>query len=219
MRSGSGSGPGFIVAKIASDFRKPGGLTVVPPGEVREFLAPLPVRKIPGVGMKSSALLLELGIRTIADLARVDVQELTSSFGKWGAILHDLARGNDADGYRERGSPQSRSIGRETTFEQDSDDPDVLAGTLAGLSSAVSGALRDEGLTFRTVTVKMRFSGFETRTRSRTLDRPAGDKETVRRLAGEIAGLFPHGRKVRLVGVRLSGLSGGASAQKELSEF
>lgn len=214
-----GIGPGFIVAKIASDFRKPGGLTVVPPGEVRGFLAPLPVRKIPGIGMKSSTLLLELGIRTIADLARVDVQELTSCLGKWGAVLHDLALGNDAEGYRERRGLQSRSIGRETTFEQDTDDPTVLAGALAGLSSAVSEALREEGLAFRTVTVKMRFSGFETRTRSRTLDRPSGDAETIRRLAGEIAGLFPHGRKVRLVGVRLSGISGGASAQKELSEF
>ena len=120
-----GIGPSKIVAKIASDFQKPDGLTCVSPGEVYDFLSLLPVEKIPGVGKKTRMILHSIGILSIGDLARVDVQELIGLFGKWGAVLHDLSAGiDDREVRQEEGY---KSISRETTFDEDTDDLPELA--------------------------------------------------------------------------------------------
>jgi len=209
-----GIGPSKVVAKIASDFKKPDGLTVVPPDLVREFLAPMPVRKIPGIGKKSESELLKLGISTIGNLATIDVQVLLARFGKSGIALHDLARGIDRSEVLERGGP--RSVSRETTFETDTNDPDILSGTMEELVRDVHRNLRDEGLRFRTVTVKVRYTGFVTKTKAKSASHHTDDIATVRRLAHSLLRDLLTEQNVRLIGLRLSGFEVPDSGQTTL---
>ena len=172
-----GIGPSKVVAKIASDFHKPDGLTVVPPDQVQEFLAPLAVRKLPGIGPKSEKELIPLGIRTIGDLAALDIQVLLAWFGKGGLYLHELALGNDESEVAERGGP--RSVSRETTFEEDPDDPEILEVTMGDLIRDVHRNLIEEGHRFRTVTVKVRYTGFITKTKAKSVAHYTDDARTV----------------------------------------
>jgi len=163
-----GIGPSKIVAKIASDFKKPDGLTIVPPEKVKDFLAPLAVRKLPGIGPKSEKELIPIGVKTIGDLASLDVQVLLAWFGKGGLYLHELAQGIDDSEVQERGIP--RSVSRETTFEEDTDNPERLVATMEDLVHDVHQSLVDEGLLFRTVTVKVRYTGFITKTKAKSVE-------------------------------------------------
>jgi DNA polymerase IV (DinB-like DNA polymerase) len=197
-----GIAPGKTVAKIASDFHKPNGLTVVEPGDIRAFLAPLPVNKIPGVGKKAELHLLELGIRTVGDLAATDIQVLLGRFGRGAVSLHALALGNDTAELEEYDG--IKSLSRETTFDSDTDDPARLMSSLNALAVAVHQALEDEHCRCRTVTVKIRYQGFVTRTKSRTLLHMTGNAEPIRACSQELLREMYDGRKVRLVGIRLS---------------
>jgi DNA polymerase IV (archaeal DinB-like DNA polymerase) len=197
-----GIGPGKTIAKIASDYRKPGGLTVVEPKNVREFLGPLPVRKIPGVGKKSEAELLELGIRTVGDLAASDIQNLLSRFGRVAVPLHELALGNDTSELGECNGV--RSVSRETTFDADTNDIVGIMARLDGLVTAVYRSLADECLRCKTVTVKIRYQGFVTRTKSRTLSHYTGEAETIRNCSLALIREMYDGKMVRLIGIRLS---------------
>lgn len=197
-----GIGPGKTIAKIASDYKKPGGLTVVEPPAARTFLAPLPVKKIPGVGKKVESLLLELGIRTIRDLAAADIQVLLCRFGRGAVHLHELALGNDTGELEEYGGV--KSVSRETTFETDTDDLAILRTSLESLAAAVHQNLTEEQLRYRTVTVKLRYQGFETRTKSRTIPHYTGEPEPVRASSLALLQEMYDGRKVRLIGIRLS---------------
>ncbi|WP_214040995.1 DNA polymerase IV [Methanoculleus sp.] len=212
-----GVAPGKAVAKIASAYKKPDGLTVVPPDEVAGFLAPLPVEKVPGVGKKTRDDLRQMAIQTIGDLACHDVQDLIARLGRHGVLMHRLARGID-DG-EVQGRQRCKSVSRETTFEADTADPSVLSGTLAELADEVAETLRAEGLRCRTVTVKVRYRGFETHTRSRTLERFTADPEAIRRAASALLLPFLNGTDVRLLGVRLSTLEGGYTRQASIDEF
>lgn len=212
-----GVAPGKAVAKIASDYEKPDGLTVVPPDGVAGFLAPLPVGKIPGIGKKTGEDLRKMGILTVGDLARRDVQDLIARFGRHGVLMHRLARGSD-DG-EVQGREGCKSVSRETTFEADTADPDVLAGTLAELADVVAGTLAADGLRCRTVTVKVRYRDFQTHTRSRTLPRFTADPEVIRGAASALLLPFLNGTDVRLLGVRLSALEGGRTRQASIDEF
>ena len=212
-----GVAPGKAVAKIASDYKKPDGLTVVSPDEVAGFLAPLPVEKIPGVGKKTGEDLRQMGIRTIGDLASCDIQDLIARFGRAGIQVHRLARGIDDAGVQ--GREGCKSVSRETTFDEDTADPGTLSGVVAELADAVAGALAADGLRCRTVTVKVRYSGFETHTRSRTLPRFTADPGAIRRAASGLLLPFLNGRSVRLIGVRLSTLEGGRTRQASIDEF
>ncbi|KAF5045604.1 DNA polymerase IV 1 [anaerobic digester metagenome] len=205
------------MAKIASDFQKPDGLTIVRPDEVAGFLAPLPVGRIPGIGKKTGEDLRQAGILTVGDLARRDVQEVIARMGRSGVRVHRLARGID-DG-EVQGREGCKSISRETTFEADTADPPVLAGTLAELADDVAETLRADNLRCRTVTVKVRYRGFQTHTRSRTLPRFTSDPETIRRAASGLLLPFLNGEPVRLIGVRLSMLEGGCTRQASIDEF
>jgi len=209
-----GIGPSKIVAKIASDFEKPDGLTIVLPENIDGFLAPLPVRKIPGIGKKSETELLGLGIRTIGDLARTDIQLLLARFGKGGIGLHGLAHGIDGSEVVERGSP--RSVSRETTFEEDTEDPRVLMATMEGLVHDVHRNLIDEGLRFRTVTVKVRYTGFVTKTRAQSVSHHTDDIRIISSTAFSLLGDLAGERKIRLLGLRLSGFESRDSRQKTL---
>jgi DNA polymerase IV (archaeal DinB-like DNA polymerase) len=212
-----GIGPGKAVAKIASGLRKPDGLTVVAPDQVRDFLVPLPVMEIPGIGKKTGAILNQMGIISIGDLAGYDIQRLLSRFGRWGIIMHELALGNDD---REvEGRDGSKSISRETTFDRDIDDMTILTQTMDDLAVELAGALVHEGVRFRTVTVRVRYTGFITHTRSRTLGRYTNDQDHIRRWGQELLSSLLDGRKIRLVGLRLSGFDTDRTRQSCLVEF
>lgn len=197
-----GIAPGKTVAKIASDYKKPGGLTVVEPQAVRTFLAPLPVRKIPGIGKKSEAQLLELGIRTVGDLAASDIQLLIGRFGNSAVALQMLASGTDTSQLEDHKGV--RSISRETTFESDTDDSDLLNASLDTLTASVHRNLSEGTLRCRTVTVKIRYHGFVTRTKSRTIPHFTGSADQIRSCTRDLFREMYDGRKVRLIGIRLS---------------
>jgi len=212
-----GVGPTKVVAKIASDYRKPDGLTVVEPGSVSVFLSPLPVEKIPGVGRKSRETLHRLGIRTVGDLGRFDVQELIALFGKWGAVIHDLALGTD--GREVKQEEGYKSISREITFENDTDDELVLVQTLDEMAGELHAVLESEHLRFRTITVKLRDEHFQTRTRSKTNDRYSDDPRLIKETSHGLLPGFSKGSKIRLIGLRLSGFEPKGTRQTTIAEF
>jgi DNA polymerase IV (DinB-like DNA polymerase) len=197
-----GLAPTKVVAKIASDVHKPGGLTVVEPENLFSFLAPMPVRKIPGIGKKSEAVLFEMGIRTIRDLAAYDIQVLIARFGRSAVTLQDIAAGIDRSEVEEREGV--KSVSRETTFTDDTDDVQLIAATMDTLAEEVTRNLSDEFLHCRTVTVKVRYQGFVTKTKARTLPHYTGDTATVRTCAHTLLRDIFDGRKIRLLGIRLS---------------
>jgi DNA polymerase IV (DinB-like DNA polymerase) len=212
-----GIGPSRIVAKIASDFMKPDGLTVVMPDQVEGFLAPLPVGKIPGIGRKTGGELEQMGVRTIGDLMWYDIQLLQSRFGKWGLSMHELALGRDVRDMNE--DEGSRSMSRETTFEQDTDDPGTLLHALDAMAADLHTAIRQENLFFRTLTLKIRYTGFITRTWSRTIPHETNALQTMRDLARGLLSSAPHQGTVRLVGIRLSNLKELGAGQHSIDEY
>jgi len=198
-----GVGPNKLVAKVASDFQKPDGLTVVREERVEAFLSPLPVRKLLWVGRKTEAKLKAMGVNTIGDLARFDPTVLSEMFGVMGVQMHLMARGIDRSEVEARTGV--KSISHETTFEEDTDDAQVVLTALDELSEAVSKEAADQQLFFKTVTIKLRYENFETHTRSKTLqfmtNRPQDLKKTAREL---LQAYLRRDRKVRLIGVRVS---------------
>lgn len=203
-----GVGPNKLVAKIASDFKKPDGLTVIMESEVERFLAPLPVRKLLWVGKKTEHKLNEMGIKTIGDLAAFDASVLTEKFGVMGAQYHLSARGVDESKVAERGVV--KSVGRETTFEEDTADYEPVFEALDKLSVEIHGELVERKLLFKTVTVKIRYENFETHTHGKTLSFFTNDLQSIQKAVRELAQPYlGRGRKVRLVGVRASSLISG----------
>jgi len=202
-----GIGPNKLVAKIASDFQKPDGLTVVRPEAVQAFLDPLPVRRIPGIGPKSAAHLHERGIRTIAELRAVERAQLTAWFGKSGLSMAERARGISESAVSNEG--ERKSVGEQETFERDTLEPAVVLARAQALAVGVSARLRADGFRgCRTVTVTVRFENFVTLSRSRTAEAPIVTEDALKTLAHELLLPFlderenPKGRKIRLIGVR-----------------
>ena len=193
-----------LVAKIASDLRKPDGLVVVEPGTEAEFLAPLEIGRLWGVGAKSAEVLRDYGVRTIGDLAGLPEDLLVRRFGKHGAALGERARGLDADPVG--GRDPAKSVGHEHTFDVDTSDPEVIERTLLGMSEGVAGRLRDSGVKATTITVKIRDTTFRTITRQRTLADPTDLTEPIFRTALELAKPEVRGVRIRLLGVTASGL-------------
>jgi DNA polymerase IV (DinB-like DNA polymerase) len=203
----AGIGPNKLVAKIASDFRKPDGLTVVLPGAVQAFLDPLGIRKLPGIGPKSAAFLYPRGIRTIAHLRAVDRAALVEWFGKWGAEMAERACGISDDPVSNEW--ERKSVGEQETFEVDTLEPAFVLERARALAADVFERLRGDGFTgFRTVTVTVRFSNFVTLTRARTATTPLVTGGALVDLAHELLLPFfddrenPRRRKIRLIGVR-----------------
>jgi len=203
-----GVGTSKVVCKIGSDRRKPGGLTVVPPGKEAEFLAPLPVRLLPGVGPRAEARLRSSGVETIGALAALGDPELRTLIpGSLGPLLRNRARGIDPRDLDLELEPVS--VSAEDTFARDLTDRERLHDEVRRLSVLVAERLRNSGLSGRTVTAKLRYGDFSIRTRSTTL--PAAVDEAG--VIGDIAcGLLDRGLRdrpgaLRLVGVGVSGLS------------
>jgi DNA polymerase-4 len=193
-----------LVAKIASDLRKPDGLVVVAPGDEAVFLAPLPVSRLWGVGPQTAAALREQGVATIGDLAALPVDVLVRRLGRHGATLHERAMGIDPDPVSDPDA--AKSIGHEHTFDVDTADPEVIERTLLAMADGVAGRLRASGLRASTVSVKLRDSSFRTITRQRTLPSPTDLTEPIWRAALELARPELRGIHVRLIGVTASGL-------------
>jgi DNA polymerase IV len=193
-----------LVAKIASDLRKPDALVVVQPGDEATFLAPLPIGRLWGVGERTAASLAELGVRTIGDLAALPPDVAIRRFGKHGASLADRARGIDADPVHD-GDP-AKSVGHEHTFDVDTSDRETIERTLLGMADGVAGRLRSAGVRAGTVTVKIRDTSFRTITRQRTLTEPTDLTEPIYRIALELARPELRGIRVRLIGVTASNL-------------
>ena len=197
-----------VVAKIASDRRKPGGITVVPPGTEARFLAPLPVRVLPGVGPRAEERLVAAGVTTIGGLASLSDLDLRALLpGKWGAELRDRARGIDPRDLEESG--ERLSISTEETFARDVSDRTALHAELRRMAVEVASHLRRGGLSARTVSAKLRYADFSIRSRSTTLSAATDDPERIGELACALLdrGLRDRPGALRLVGVGVSGLS------------
>jgi len=197
-----------LVAKVASDQAKPRGLLWVAPGREERFLAPLPVRKIPGIGEVTESALRVLGIETVEQIAALPQEKLENIFGQWGTALYRKARGGDS--FEFVIDAELKSISHNHTFGEDTDDSNAMSAMLSHLSQKACKRLREAGLAARTLTLTIRYAGFETHTRSKTLAEPL-------RLDSDIFAVFQGlfrlnrdaKRKVRLLGVSLSGLAHG----------
>jgi DNA polymerase IV (DinB-like DNA polymerase) len=198
-----GVGPNKLVAKIASDYHKPDGLTIVEENEAEAFLAPLSARRLLWVGRKTESKLKKMGINTIGDLASFDPSVLAEVFGVMGTQMHLMARGIDRSEVEAR--TEVKSISHETTFEEDTDDSETVLKALDALATEVSKEVKAKKLFFKTVTVKLRYENFETHTHSKTLafitNRPQDLQNTARKL---LRTYLKQGRKIRLIGVRVS---------------
>jgi DNA polymerase-4 len=192
------------VAKIASDYDKPDGLTIVYPGEERVFLEPLPVRDMSGIGPRTADRLNSLGIRTLGDLAALDSLTATTVLGNHGPELVARAAGIDDRPVSER--DPVKSVSNERTFATDIRTADEIDDVVRALCAKVAGRLRRKGLAGRTITVKVRFSDFTTRTVRRTLATVTDDDHVIEPVAGDLLReAWSPGIGVRLVGVGVSG--------------
>jgi DNA polymerase IV (archaeal DinB-like DNA polymerase) len=198
-----GVGPNKLIAKIASDIQKPDGLTIVNGEEVEKFLEPLPIRKLLWVGKKTEEKLQARGINTIGDLGRYDPAVLNELFGVMGTQLYLMAHGIDRIEVEPR--TEVKSISHEATFEEDTADEDAVNQALETLSEEVAKQTVSQTLFFKTVTVKVRYENFETHTTSKTLLFMTNRTQDLKKTAKELLqNYLRSGRKVRLIGVRVS---------------
>jgi DNA polymerase-4 len=213
----AGIAPCKFVAKIASDLQKPDGLTVVLGGKVKEFLHPLPIEKLWGVGRETRKALSLLGVRTIGDLSAIPKDALEAKFGKHGTHLHLLSQGIDdreVEPVRE-----VKSIGREETFRDDLTRMDVIRRELMLLATRVSRRLRREGFEGRTVTLKVKYMDFVQVTRSLTLPKTTDDEREIFRSCCQLLEKTEAGKRpIRLLGIALSQL-GPQGEKRQLDLF
>ena len=194
-----------LVSKIASDQAKPHGLLYVLPGREAAFLAPLPIRRMPGIGKVTEPELRSLGITTIGDLQKMGGAKLQDRFGKFGQWLYTKSCGLDIDAYQYEEEP--KSISHETTFDTDIDNHEEVERTLSYLAQLVGRRLRDHGLFARTVGLKLRFAPFKTHTRDVTLDEPTNlDSVIFASVLHLLDDTWGGKQKIRLIGVRSSNL-------------
>ncbi|OGM94621.1 hypothetical protein A2524_00415 [Candidatus Wolfebacteria bacterium RIFOXYD12_FULL_48_21] len=206
-----GIGPNKLVAKIASDFNKPDGLTVVRETDAESFLEKNKLRKIPGIGPKTEQILAAHGITTIAELKRYTQQDLHKLLGKYGLDLYEKARGRDDTELVEEWT--AKSISEQETLQQDTLAGDVIIALLKKLAKQVHGRFETEGFTaFKTVSITVRFEGFETKTRAKTLPAPTADIAVFEFEALKLLLPFldqrenPHRKAIRLIGVKMEKL-------------
>lgn len=202
-----------FLAKIASDIDKPRGFSVIGRAETEGFLRPRPVRIIWGVGTATQAALEAAGIRTIADLMRWDRADLIARFGSMGDRLWHLARGQDSRAVRP--DSQLKSIAKETTFDADTADPDLLDGHIWRLAEQVADRAKAKALSGRTVTLKLKQSDFRLLTRRHSLAGPTQLADRIYRAARDLYGPVATKGPFRLIGVGISDLAPEAEADRE----
>lgn len=200
--------PNKLLAKIGSDLEKPNGLTILAVDDIPTRIWPLPVKKINGIGPKASERLNRLGINTIGELAATPVELLTSKFGRsTGVWLHQVAHGIDERPVVTESEP--KSISRETTFARDlhaKQDRAALSEIFTALCLRLADDLKRKGYASRTIGIKLRYSDFQAVTRDLTLPVGVSDGQEIRKAAGECLKRVPLTQKIRLLGVRASGL-------------
>jgi len=197
-----------LVSKVASDLAKPRGILYVLPGHEASFLAPLKIGKLPGIGKKTEKRLNDLGIISVRDLALAGQEFLSEAFGHWGESLYRKSIGLDTAHFDFHEEP--KSISHEHTFEQDTCDPEIIRSTLAHLVQKAAHRLRDHKMVASTMSLKLRDLNFQTITRAVSLEEPTQlDCEILEKVMSLLKQHWNSRRKVRLVGVALSGLGYG----------
>jgi DNA polymerase IV len=200
-----GIGPNKLIAKMASDFRKPDGLVVIRAGDVREFLDPLPVQKLWGVGAKTAARLESFGIRNVSDVKRYAEKDLVRLLGSFGGWLVESSMGIDETPVTP--DREAKSISNETTFETDTGDRDLIRSVLLELAEKVGHRMRRHRLAGKTMELKIRFEDFSTKTRRQTLSKPTDLTDSIFSSALSLMRPFESDRrKIRLLGVGVSNL-------------
>jgi DNA polymerase IV len=211
-----GVAPSKFVAKLGSTRAKPDGMIVVPAGQVLDFLHPLPVGALWGVGDKSAERLQRLGLATVGDLARAPVRMLRGSLGEAAAThLHELSWGRDPR--KVIPEHEEKSIGAEHTYDIDVTDPVVIRRSLLGLSDKVGARLRAAGVAGRTISIKIRLDDFRTVSRSRTLPATTDVAREIFETAQALFDVLAPADPIRLVGVRVEGLTAAAGAPRQLT--
>ncbi len=204
-----------LVAKIASDFKKPDGLTIIPENKVQEFLDPMSPRKLIGIGPKTEARLKEMGFETIKQLRAASRELLAKEFGVFGTDIYEMARGIDESPVEEY--TEIKSHNRNYTFQEDTKEKELLMKTLETMASEIQNELKKEKMFYKTVTVRCRYENFDTHIKSKTIKMPANDSETMLKIAEELLGEFlKDERKIRQIGLRVSNLTEKKSKQKTL---
>jgi DNA polymerase IV (DinB-like DNA polymerase) len=214
-----GIGPNKLIAKMAAEKAKrrselyptteakPNGLLIIKSDRVKKFLEPLDIEDLPGIGPKTAEKLREIGINKIKELKKLSKAELKDMFGKAGETIYDRARGIDEEPVTSE--EIIKSIGKEHTFEKDTRDPEIIFGAFEELIEDVGRELFSANLSFKTITVICRFSGFETHTKSKTLKEPTRNLEILGKEAKKLLLRFlvENPKLIRLVGIRVSILS------------
>jgi DNA polymerase IV (DinB-like DNA polymerase) len=208
-----GVAPNMSAAKVASDHDKPDGLVVVPPGTVREFLAPLSVTEVHGVGPVTARTMAEMGIQTAGDLAAADPGQLEDRFGSRGRELHDRARGDDDREVTPTGRP--KSLSRESAFAEATEDEAEKREIVTALAADVAERARSRGAMYRTIGIKVVVPPYDVNTRAQSLSGPVDDPELVREVAVDLLSEFDD-EAARKVGVRVSNLSFADADQSSL---
>ncbi len=202
-----GIGPNKTIAKLATEKAKPNGLKVMKPKEIEKFLDPLDIEDLPGIGLKTAEKLKKIGINKIFELKKLSKEKLKEMFGKIGEKIWKRARGID----EEPVSPEEviKSIGRQITFERDTRDPKLIFGTFDQLIKEVYHELIENNFSFKTITVICRYKGFETHTKSKTLEKACNDLTVLKNEAKKLLlrFLIESKKLIRLIGIRVSNLS------------
>jgi DNA polymerase IV (DinB-like DNA polymerase) len=215
-----GVGPNKLVAKIAADENKPDGLTVVEPGQVKNFLELLPVGRLIGVGSKTAEKMRSIGICSISDLARYDVQKLISTFGKnIGTYFHNASLGIDNEPVREKG--EAESLSRIATLKLDTRDVDIILEKTDELCADLHANIIEQNVTFKSVGIIAIAKDLSLYSRSRTLESPTNSLDVMKTIVKELLERFfsENELEIRRVGVKLSGLSGIEKSQKQITSF
>lgn len=209
-----------LMAKIASDWEKPDGLTHIPEERAAEFLTDLDVSKLPGIGDATAERLRYMGVSTIGQLRKIPLTLLQKEFGKHGVSLYQAARGQGSDEVCEYGKqPERKQVSEETTLETDSRDLKRLEKILLSVATNLGRRLREKRLMGRTITLKLKYSDFKQITRSFTIEHATADQQEIYQVAaGLLRNLRLGARRVRLVGISVSNLTDGAGAA-QLSLF
>jgi DNA polymerase-4 len=201
-----GVGPNRLIAKIASDFDKPDGLTVISPKRVQGFIDPLAVRSLPGVGPATAARLEKIRVKTIRQLRAVKKDDLVAALGRHGLSLYEYSRGEDDRPVRVQ--RERKSLSSESTFPEDLESLEQMDTVLEKLSSGVARGLRKRELVACTISAKIRFADFTTVTRAQTLENPTSDESVISKVAMQLLRRTEAGRlNVRLLGVGASKLT------------
>src|SRR5712691_3016814 len=217
LNASVGLAPNKFLAKIASDLKKPDAFVVVHESEIDAFLRDLPISRLWGVGPKTEQRLHEMGFRTIGELAAASRESLVRSLGSLGEHLYQLSHGNDDRPVVPNWDP--KSISSETTFDEDTDNRELLLRTILELSDHVAERLRKDDYRARKVTLKLRYSNFSTHTKQHSLDKLIQTGEEIAAVARNLFSQFPLDRKIRLIGVSAADLHRDGDDPQQLTLF